>query len=213
MAAHKLVVQSDLPALEFPLTAGSQRIGSGRQCEICISHPEVPAHAVTVESRGNVLLVNNVSPYSLYLGDEIVESRGRCAWRIGVPLLLMRNVTMTVVPTGAVSESAADVERDATGAATSPSTSSRKAKDPASPTSARPGSGMRTAVQVVIIVLSVLSGLFMLRDCAQIGSGVHRHDRKLVEGAGYQEVGDFRRTRTAQSTPSGLDYATTSGSR
>jgi hypothetical protein len=159
MSTNKLVVQSDLPPLEFSLTTGSQRIGSGRQCEICIPHPEVPAHAVTVDCRNNLLLLENQSPYALYLGDEIVESRGRCAWRIGVPLLLTRSVSLKVLGSGAPEPEHSEIP-----GAANPATENRRAEAETNGTGSKQSTTTRNVVQIGVIVLCLLSGLFMLRD-------------------------------------------------
>src|SRR5262245_42075343 len=97
--AYKLVAQSDLPQLEFALTPGVFRIGSGRQCNIVIPHPEVLSHAVTLEYRGDTMTVKNHSPYPLYVGGDLVEPQGNSVWRADVPLLLTRNVSLILSDT------------------------------------------------------------------------------------------------------------------
>lgn len=93
--SHYLLVETDLGAHKMPLDRGVARLGSGSDCQLQLEHPEVEPRALTLDLRGQTLLLRSHNPYAVYLGDLSLEPGRAVAWPLGEPLRLTRSVTLT----------------------------------------------------------------------------------------------------------------------
>jgi hypothetical protein len=131
---------------EAPLRGGLTRLGRGAACEVRIDHAEIGEHALSLDCRGGVYLVQNFCPYEIFVGQRSLPPQALCEWRIGDELRLSRSVTLTL-RSDASSAAAPQAPRPATAEAAVPT--------PAA-------DARRKIVPLVVTAVCVLLGIVLL---------------------------------------------------
>lgn len=147
--SHYLLVETDHGAYKMALDHGVARLGSHSDCQLRLEHPEVEPRALTLDLRGQTLLVRSHNPYAVYLGDLGLEPGRAVAWPVGEPLRLTRSVTLTY----------RTQHKDAAAGAEAPPT------DAATAAQQRPAP-KKNVVQIAVIGVCVLIGLQQLTGAA-----------------------------------------------
>lgn len=98
----QLVVSDGVNQKSLVVPNGVSQFGSGPGCGIRYDHPELPLEALSIESEGRTLLVQNLAGYPVFLGQETLQAGQRAAWAPGVLMHLTENVSaaLEVEPTG-----------------------------------------------------------------------------------------------------------------
>ncbi len=106
--AEKLVIRvvggSDI---EAPLEQRAVRLGRDPGCDLHVDHPEVAPHAITLDYRNGSYLLENHSPFVVYLGQQAIEQNAQVAWPVGRQLQLTRSVSLTLMPGAAAASASA----------------------------------------------------------------------------------------------------------
>ena len=143
------------------------RVGSDPQADICLPTNDIPAHALTLEFRGEGCLVYNRCPNSVFIGSQTVEPDNVVQWA-ETDLLQMGSETTLLLDfdweaeseesDSQNSESGESFPSDIVGGAIdSDKKNQATAKDKSSST--------KTVVQLLVIVACVAgSALLLLRD-------------------------------------------------
>ena len=71
-------------------------IGSGSGCQIQVAHAEVSDQALLLDIRGKDFWLQNLNPYSIYVGMEEVTPNAWSPWPIGETLQLTKSVSLTI---------------------------------------------------------------------------------------------------------------------
>jgi hypothetical protein len=103
------------PAHRISLNGSSGTIGSARSCQFPIEHREVSAQALLLDVRGGDFWIQNLNPYSIYVGLEEVTSKSWSPWAANDTIRLTQSVSLTLiddqlVPTGAGNRSKGEAE-------------------------------------------------------------------------------------------------------
>ena len=77
---------------EMPAPPDAARVGRGGGCDVRIDHAEIPEQAAQITSRGGAYLVQNLCPYDIYVGSQLVAPHAWAQWPSGQELRLSRNV-------------------------------------------------------------------------------------------------------------------------
>lgn len=99
--ANYLQVQDENGTRQLPLQQGVSRLGSGTDCELRVVHEEVQPLALTLDFRGDALLVQNRNPFAVFVGEEELQPSQMAAWPAGTPLRMTRSITLTISGNGA----------------------------------------------------------------------------------------------------------------
>ena len=86
------------------LVEKSGTIGSSRSCQVPIAHAEVSDHALMIDVRGDDFWVQNLNPYSIYIGMEEVTPNAWAPWALDEPLQLTKSVSLSLGKEVAVDE-------------------------------------------------------------------------------------------------------------
>jgi hypothetical protein len=98
-----LLIEDETGTSRLPLPQGVSRLGSANDCELQLNHEEVQPLALTLDFRGETLLVHNRNPFAVFVGDEELQPSQMAAWPVGAPLRMTRSITLTLSGNGAVS--------------------------------------------------------------------------------------------------------------
>jgi hypothetical protein len=90
----RLIADLGTERLEIPLRHDTLRLGSDARCDLHIDHEEVEPHALTLDYRGNTLLLHNHNPYDIYLDDQVVRSGAWSPWNNKTPLRMTQSITL-----------------------------------------------------------------------------------------------------------------------
>jgi hypothetical protein len=88
MPAKLVIVAGEPQGKEFWIEDEVLRIGSGPNCGVRLTSPDVPAHAATLEYHDGSYSVHNRSDKVLLLGGQILEERDFAVWSAGGELQL-----------------------------------------------------------------------------------------------------------------------------
>ena len=80
-----------------PLQGNSGTIGSAKSCQIPIEHHEVSAQALLIDVRGGDFWVQNLNPYSIYVGLDEVTPNAWSPWTNGETIQLTQSVSLTMI--------------------------------------------------------------------------------------------------------------------
>ncbi|MEX2170653.1 MAG: hypothetical protein WD851_15160 [Pirellulales bacterium] len=111
--ANYLQVQDEKGTRQLPLQQGVSRLGSSSDCELRLEHDEVQPLALTLDFRGDALLVHNRNPYAVFIGDEELQPSQMTAWPVGAPLRMTRSITLTISGNGAATVAKQAEDEDA----------------------------------------------------------------------------------------------------
>lgn len=126
-----------------PLVDNSGVIGSAADSQIQIAHAEVSAQALMLDIRGNDFWVQNLNPYSIYVGMDEVAPNAWSPWDVGETIQLTKNVSLTVHKT-------AETARAKTGTAADGESGEVKSLD------------VSKIIQIIIIVLCFIGAPILL---------------------------------------------------
>ncbi len=79
------------------LVGGSATVGSSSANQVPIFHAEVSERALLIDVRGDDFWVQNLNPYSIYVGMEEVTPNGWSPCELGEPIQLTKSVSLSVV--------------------------------------------------------------------------------------------------------------------
>jgi len=85
--------------LQFELTDGRYRIGSRKDCEIVIDHPEVEVNGGVVgliEIRGGAIFLRNANKFAIYVGEFELPAGEQTEWQPGLTVLLTTSISMEI---------------------------------------------------------------------------------------------------------------------
>ena len=71
-------------------------LGSAITCQIPIDHEEVSEQALLLDVRGEDFWIQNLNPYSIYIGMEEVTPNAWGPWAVGETIQLTKNVSLTI---------------------------------------------------------------------------------------------------------------------
>jgi hypothetical protein len=97
-----LLIEDETGTSRLPLPQGVSRLGSASDCELQLHHEEVQPLALTLDCRGDTLLVHNRNPFAVFVGDEELQPSQMAAWPLGAPLRMTRSITLTLSGNGAL---------------------------------------------------------------------------------------------------------------
>ncbi len=86
------------------LSGESNLLGSGSRCSIQLSHPELEESALQIDVRADDVWIQNLNPYSIYLGAEEVKANAWAHWEMDSPIQLTQSISVElqkVVPKAA----------------------------------------------------------------------------------------------------------------
>ena len=79
------------------LLVDSATVGSSSANQVPIVHAEVSEQALLIDVRGDDFWVQNLNPYSIYVGMEEVTPNGWSPCELGEPIQLTKSVSLSVV--------------------------------------------------------------------------------------------------------------------
>lgn len=71
-------------------------LGSASNCQIPIDHEEVSPQALLLDVRGDDFWIQNLNPYSIYVGMEEVTPNAWGPWTVGETIQLTKSVSLTI---------------------------------------------------------------------------------------------------------------------
>jgi hypothetical protein len=165
----------------LPLREQLMRVGSDRRCELVIDHPELAAHAATLDCCGGGFLLCNLNPFPIYLGNRALESQQWADWHPGELLRLTKSIVLDLQPAGKSAEKPGGkpfAKQGTAGAVESGGTCRLAAKglDEPQPDNAK------TIWQMAVIGLCVVVGLgFLLVEPAKSDSAAQAAPQLIAE--------------------------------
>lgn len=81
----------------MPLNGASGTIGSSKSCQFPIDHREVSAQALLLDVRGGNFWIQNLNPYSIYVGMEEVTPSAWSPWAASETIQLTQSVSLTLI--------------------------------------------------------------------------------------------------------------------
>lgn len=139
--SNHLIIEDETGVRQLPLLPGITRLGSGTDCELRLEHEEVQPLALTLDFRGETLLVHNRNPFAVFLGDEELQPSQMAAWHESTPLRMTRSITLTLSGNGATVPKPLDDEE---------------------PTEKKASSSQRQLIHLVVIGLCLAVGYWEL---------------------------------------------------
>jgi hypothetical protein len=124
------------------LNGNSGMIGSSKSCQFPIDHREVSAQALLLDVRGGNFWIQNLNPYSIYVGMDEVTPNAWSPWSAAETIQLTQSVSLTLIDENA---GVAGAKLD-----------SKEASDSAS------GFDMGKLLQLVVIGICFLGAGFLL---------------------------------------------------
>lgn len=122
------------------------KVGNHTGLELCVPHPEVAEHAITIDNRGATPLIVNKNPYAIYVGVDRLEPNACVPWAESIVVQLTKNVTLELSHTANNELQSASTREIAKSEAKSPKDSSQ-------------------LLQIGVVVLCcVIGGLTLMRD-------------------------------------------------
>jgi hypothetical protein len=79
-----------------PLSGSSGTIGSARSCQVQIEHHEVATQALMLDVRGGDFWIQNLNPYSIYVGIDEVTPKAWSPWTANQTIQLTQSVSLTL---------------------------------------------------------------------------------------------------------------------
>lgn len=80
----------------IPLSGSSGTLGSAKSCQISIDHHEVAAQALVLDVRGGDFWIQNLNPYSIYVGIDEVTPKAWSPWTLNQTIQLTQAVSLTL---------------------------------------------------------------------------------------------------------------------
>ena len=80
--------------LNFNLADGPNLLGSSTDCQIQVEHSELEPNALQIDVRKDDIWVQNLNPYSIYLGDREVVSHGWECWSPNETIQLTQSLSI-----------------------------------------------------------------------------------------------------------------------
>lgn len=80
----------------IPLSGSSGTLGSSKSCQISIDHHEVAAQALVLDVRGGDFWIQNLNPYSIYVGIDEVTPKAWSPWTLNQTIQLTQAVSLTL---------------------------------------------------------------------------------------------------------------------
>lgn len=95
MAKKLLVIIPQREPAEHPLPDGRWQLGSHPSGDICIDYQnEVARRAAVVEVRGEIVFLENLNDFPIYVGQRELPAAGRTEWAATETVLLARSVSL-----------------------------------------------------------------------------------------------------------------------
>jgi hypothetical protein len=91
----------------FELIDGRFRLGSRKECEILVEHPEVIANAAVIDVRGGAVFIRNLNPFPIYVGEQPLPTNDQTEWRPGLAVLLTQSISLQIEN---IKQRASDIE-------------------------------------------------------------------------------------------------------
>ena len=83
------------------LDVESNVLGSSAQCNIRVRHAEMQPRALQIDVRGSDIWIQNLSPYSIYIGQEEVSTNSWSIWGVDQRIQLTQSLGVTLGKTEA----------------------------------------------------------------------------------------------------------------
>jgi hypothetical protein len=80
--------------LRRQLSDESNLLGSSDRCNLCLDHSELEPTALQIDVRADDVWIQNLNPYSIYMGAEEVKSNAWAHWHIGDPVQLTQSISI-----------------------------------------------------------------------------------------------------------------------
>ena len=101
--------------IQRPLVNETHLVGSSNRCDLQFNHPELEAHALQVDIRGDDVWLQNLNPYSIYVGDEEVANNAWASWELSETVQLTRSISVRLVEQALKAEAGGNVDREESG--------------------------------------------------------------------------------------------------
>ena len=72
-------------------------LGSSNRCDMQLNHAELEPRSLQVDVRGDDVWLQNLNPYSIYVGDEEVANNAWASWGISETVQLTRSISVTLI--------------------------------------------------------------------------------------------------------------------
>lgn len=92
--SSQLVINDGTQTVTLTAPAGVSRLGGNPSCQLAYAHDEMPDVALSLDNSGKTLLVQNLTGYEIYVGDESLLANQTTVWQPGTELFLTEHISI-----------------------------------------------------------------------------------------------------------------------